>query len=605
MTTLCEERRPETILEYVCLLGANPKKDPPQYGILARSYDPLVDECCTVLKPDGSLEVYGFKDVNLALRRLNNKDEYSPLKKEAPYTHLMNLLKARKNEGTPLRDVISDMKQTFKDKGKPNLKRGPKPKNTHFSLTNVPKLKPAPPRKRRKKHSNKKKSVVKPKTRRKKAIHMGTDIAGFYYDSEMIEPNVSDDEKIPEEGCGPGKYYRGIIVSERWTDLNDLVYECVFNTPLHHAHWYTEAYAHKAVTNFQEIHVAQGWRCAAPYTSVHQDLKVGDIVSRWFPTRELPDNTEDNDALGGAYVNGIIVEIVTNKKANTYKCSFDAPVSREIWCPEDETALYRKRYRDRQLETLKCEVPYQNATGIPKAKGPRQRDAVKEACAVVGRGTWAGVIKGTQDSDNVVADEVSSGEDNVSGDNRERADVDVAHFMTFLKSAVVDDVDDASDDAPLDTTSDAMNLTPQHAKPTGLYNVEQKALRKWLYPCPICTDPADGAHQCGRCFAHVHVICAPPYPGTSEGYGQPVLCGACTGTPIANVKPHGPTEHRHHYKLSLAKNRERKQKTILPSASSTDPLSPTANALPYYSYMCFGARWSIACTAYFANKRPW
>jgi hypothetical protein len=532
-----------------------------------------------VLTADGTLVVYTFKDVNLALRRLNNKDEYSTLKTNAPYVQLMNLLKARKNEGPPLLEVIHELEQAFKDKHTPKVQLVPQPNKEDSTLLDVSKLKSVPPRKRRKKASSRKKGSVKPQTRRKKAIPMGTDIAGFYYDSEMITSCDSDDDSIPKEGCGPGKYYRGIIVSERWTELNDLVYECVFNTPLQHAHWYTETYAHKAVKNFQDMHVAQGWRCVPPYVSVHEVLKVGDFVSRWFPTRELPDNTDDKDALGGAYVNGIIVEIVTNKKTNTFKCSFDEPVAREIWCPEDETELYRKRHRDRQLETLKCDLPTQSSTVHPKAKGPKQRTVVKEACAVVGRGLRSIVKKGTQDSDILVGDEVSSGEDSLNGDNHKPSELDVAQFMNFLNSATVDDIDDASDDAPVLTTSDAPCLLTQHAKPTGLYNVEQKALRKRLFSCPICKDPADGAHQCGRCFAHVHVCCAPPYPGTSEGYGQPVLCGACSGTPTSNDVLHATTEHRHYSKLSLRQNRERKHKSILPYASSAAPLAPVVTTV--------------------------
>ena len=63
--------------------------------------------------------------------------------------------------------------------------------------------------------------------------------------------------------------------------------------------------------------------------------------------------------------------------------------------------------------------------------------------------------------------------------------------------------------------------------PTHLYESGHKALRRRLFPCPACGDPADGAHQCGVCFLHIHTICSEPFPGTEEGYGQLRLCMEC------------------------------------------------------------------------------
>ncbi len=142
---------------------------------------------------------------------------------------------------------------------------------------------------------------------------------------------------------GPGKWFRGKIVSERWTDKNDLVYECVFHTPLQHSHWYTEIYAHKAVQCFQNEMVAHGWQCATdPASFVEESLTVGDVITRWFSIGELPKNFVDKEGVQGANVEGIIAEIDCKKKDNLYKCSFDAPVSSEVWLPADETKLLRK-----------------------------------------------------------------------------------------------------------------------------------------------------------------------------------------------------------------------------------------------------------------------
>jgi hypothetical protein len=68
----------------------------------------------------------------------------------------------------------------------------------------------------------------------------------------------------------------------------------------------------------------------------------------------------------------------------------------------------------------------------------------------------------------------------------------------------------------------------EQPRPTGLYEPGQKELRRLVYDCPTCGDPADGSHQCGVCFVHIHVFCSNPYPGTEEGYGQVRLCHECS-----------------------------------------------------------------------------
>ena len=144
---------------------------------------------------------------------------------------------------------------------------------------------------------------------------MGTDIAGFYYDLEMVPGWDSSDDITRDGDMGPGKWYRGKIVSERWTDKNDLVYECVFDTPLQHSHWYTENYAHKAVQSFQDEMVAHGWQSSsAPASFVSEDLTVGDYVTRWFTITDLPKNFVDKEGVQGAYVEGIIIDIDCKKK---------------------------------------------------------------------------------------------------------------------------------------------------------------------------------------------------------------------------------------------------------------------------------------------------
>ena len=59
--------RTQTKLEFVYFIGAVREKIKPYFGILARGYDPTSDTCCTVMKVDKSLQVYSFKDIDLAL----------------------------------------------------------------------------------------------------------------------------------------------------------------------------------------------------------------------------------------------------------------------------------------------------------------------------------------------------------------------------------------------------------------------------------------------------------------------------------------------------------------------------------------------------------
>ncbi len=63
--------------------------------------------------------------------------------------------------------------------------------------------------------------------------------------------------------------------------------------------------------------------------------------------------------------------------------------------------------------------------------------------------------------------------------------------------------------------------------PSSRYTMDEKKLKQRVFPCPGCGEGADGSHQCGDCFAHVHVICGKPYEGSHEGFGQLLQCGKC------------------------------------------------------------------------------
>jgi hypothetical protein len=113
MHTACKT----TVPLFVCFLapGSTTRKPIPDYGILARPYDPQRDTCCTVYRLDGSLKVHSYKEIDHALRRLNNKDEYCPLKKSVPERELENSLKQRKNVDPPLASILESLEGLFRD----------------------------------------------------------------------------------------------------------------------------------------------------------------------------------------------------------------------------------------------------------------------------------------------------------------------------------------------------------------------------------------------------------------------------------------------------------------------------------------------------------
>jgi hypothetical protein len=80
-----------------------------------------------------------------------------------------------------------------------------------------------------------------------------------------------------------------------------------------------------------------------------------------------------------------------------------------------------------------------------------------------------------------------------------------------------------------------MNNHPEQS-PSQVYTSSDRSLRKRRFPCPVCGDTADGSHQCGLCFKHIHVFCAAtPFPGSEEGFGQLQVCPSCHGTQTADT----------------------------------------------------------------------
>jgi hypothetical protein len=239
----------------------------------------------------------------------------------------------------------------------------------------------------------------------------------------------------------------------------------------------------------------------------------------------------------GAFVEGIIIDVDKKKNGTKYKLSFDVLTMGENWYSEEDTRLYHERsVKSKGKSTTEgSSAPLQ---GQPLCLGKRQRAAVGEACAIVTRPTKVPrcLVRGTQD------------EQFTPEQGKEAVIVPTDVFMALLKSMTVDDMDlNAGSDASEQNNEDDNNLTNSDGDaststgkdepvesdedtplgPAALYTALDKNMRKHTYPCPVCGDPADGAHQCGLCYRHVHVICAPGFAGSEEGYGQVLQCPKC------------------------------------------------------------------------------
>ena len=83
------------------------------YAVLARDYYAGPDWCCTCLHLDSQLHIYGHKDINIAISRLNNKDNCCPIKEKAPKEQLQYLLSQRMLLTPALHDVVAEMEETY------------------------------------------------------------------------------------------------------------------------------------------------------------------------------------------------------------------------------------------------------------------------------------------------------------------------------------------------------------------------------------------------------------------------------------------------------------------------------------------------------------
>ena len=363
---------------HVCFLEPGGKGEH-SYGILARTYDPTLDTCCTCMNLKGTLQVYGYKEIDKAIGRLKTKNEYCELKRNAPIRALDNVLLMRLSKSPPLKEVVAEA-ETLYYEGLELKQRLKKDTRTLKAVTAVkaPKKKTKP--RARKGAKKTKRNMV--------AIEMGTDVAAWYYDSEMVGSYNEKQEilRAPSNDCtGPGRWYRGTVVGEMWTKQNLLVYHCAFDTPLQHKHWLTEAYTAKVVTSFNSMRELEGWDFTprAPQDD-EGAIVVGANICRWFPKSELIKDPSYGDNLMGAYIEGIVVDSNKINSVVTYKCSFDAPASSEAWFSEEDTNTFISKYKE-QSDATTTERNTRGNDLSNLCKGAHQRAAVAEACGVVGR----------------------------------------------------------------------------------------------------------------------------------------------------------------------------------------------------------------------------
>jgi hypothetical protein len=200
---------------YVCFLVKG-QPGVHDYGVLARAYNRDTDSCCICLRLDGTLTPYGFKDINLAIRRLLTRDELCPMKINLPSWSLHNCLIDRNGASPPLAELVAALETKY-------LTRPPTKKAKKADTAIPPATGLAPKKPRKKARVNNKKRAKRPSANPKPikhkrtmaAIPIGSDIAAYYYDSEMALHGEKE-EIIPcREGVEPGRWYRGHILGER------------------------------------------------------------------------------------------------------------------------------------------------------------------------------------------------------------------------------------------------------------------------------------------------------------------------------------------------------------------------------------------------------
>ena len=65
-------------------------------------------------------------------------------------------------------------------------------------------------------------------------------------------------------------------------------------------------------------------------------------------------------------------------------------------------------------------------------------------------------------------------------------------------------------------------------RPFYIYENHEIERKTRLFMCPDCKEEANGQHQCGSCYAHMHATCGVEWPDQyQEGYGPSRLCIKC------------------------------------------------------------------------------
>ena len=120
------------------------------------------------------------------------------------------------------------------------------------------------------------------------------------------------------------------------------------------------------------------------------------------------------------------------------------------------------------------------------------------------------------------------------GDGSPKSTLELLHKVSYndtdVRNKAIKESEELYLSAIAHTAKVNAEVTPEEnvSNPTRQYTKDDKILRKRTYPCSFCKEPADGVHQCGYCYCHLHASCSPPFPGTEEGYGQLRICRECS-----------------------------------------------------------------------------
>jgi hypothetical protein len=376
----------------------------------------------------GTIVTLGHKELNVAWKRVNNKDETSPYKRDVPYERLRLLLKQGQMQGELFSIAITISERSFA--AELDLKAEAKRTASRNRSSKPPKF-------------------IPPYRKNLVPFEIGTKVAAHFKWEELFL-NKADGERMANlPGCSrTGRDFVGTVISFVENDDNiNRNYTCLFNTPTKHTLVFDEKHIKPLIEAYEllenesspdglsssdsdvsvpktrkKLEGPKGRPVSAAQETKRKQLEeraVNSIVTR-RPTRKsvvsvlpvLPIGTEvarwatkqnliamgDKLQDGGTWIDGIICDVrpIKGRRFNTgeqdYQITFELPylctegdlVNK--WYSAADTHDMAKQFVQRQGDASDNQY-LKPPRGQILCKGTKQRRQVAEACEVGSRRT--------------------------------------------------------------------------------------------------------------------------------------------------------------------------------------------------------------------------